>query len=93
MKLDYLAHHKFQPRIVWWKDEMPQEALNAIEQSLLTGNEFTAYGLNARNIRKQTLVTPLFVKIEDLESGIFEKTERLSGHRFQTRRKPGFHFS
>jgi anaerobic magnesium-protoporphyrin IX monomethyl ester cyclase len=92
MKLDYLAHHKFQPRKVWWKDEMPQEALNAIEQSLLTGNEFTAYGLNARNIRKQTLVTPLFVKIEDLESGIFEKTDGYLVTVFKHGENPDFIF-
>ena len=92
MKLDYLAHHKFQPRKVWWKDEMPQEALIAIEQSLLTGKEFTAYGLNARNIRKQTLVTPLFVKIEDLESGIFEKTDGYLVTVFKHGENPDFIF-
>ena len=92
MKLDYLAHHKFQPRKVWWKDEMPQEALIAIEQSLLTGKEFTAYGLNARNIRKQTLVTPLFVKIEDLESDIFEKTDGYLVTVFKHGENPDFIF-
>ena len=78
MKLDYLAHHKFQPRKVWWQDDMPADKLAAIEQLLLNdpnlmGGSFATYGLTARTIRKQTFITPIAVNPEDVEIGIVEK--------------------
>ena len=53
---------------------------------------FTAYGLNARNIRKQTFVTPLFVKPEDVELGIFEKTDGYLVTVFKHGENPDFMF-
>ena len=35
MKMDYLAHHKFQPRKIWWSEDMPIEERSSIEQTLL----------------------------------------------------------
>ena len=80
MKMDYLAHHKFQPRKVWWQDDMPMEKRISIEQSMLAnpmilGADFSSYGLNARNIRKQTFITPIAVTPADVALGIVEKTE------------------
>ena len=78
LKIDYLAHHKFQPRKVWWKDDMPVEERSAIEQTLLAnpallGESFISLGLNNRNIRKQTFITPIAVQPEDVEIGIVQK--------------------
>ncbi|WP_342509078.1 radical SAM protein [Sporosarcina sp. FSL K6-2383] len=78
MKMDYLAHQKFQPRKVWWQDDMPTDELVAIEQQLLNnpsilGESFASYGLTARNIRKQTFITPIAVNPADVEIGVVEK--------------------
>jgi anaerobic magnesium-protoporphyrin IX monomethyl ester cyclase len=78
LKMDYLAHHKFHPRKVWWKDDMPVEERSAIEQTLLAnpallGESFSSLGLNNRNIRKQTFITPVAVQPEDVEIGIVQK--------------------
>ncbi|WP_342512778.1 B12-binding domain-containing radical SAM protein [Sporosarcina sp. FSL K6-1522] len=79
MKLDYLAHHKFQPRKIWWTDSMPTDVLNSIEQALLDnpiifGEQVSTEGLNTRNIRKQTFITPIRVNPNDVAIGIVEKT-------------------
>jgi anaerobic magnesium-protoporphyrin IX monomethyl ester cyclase len=82
MKLDYLAHHKFRPRKIWWKDDMQEGELSMIEEILLknpqiTGNELLPYGLNARNIRKQTFITPIVVQPNYSE---IECSERKDGY-------------
>ncbi|HEX5565081.1 MAG TPA: B12-binding domain-containing radical SAM protein, partial [Sporosarcina sp.] len=63
MKIDYLAHHTFQPRHIWWTDDMEPEALAAIERSVLEDKELlekmaTPTRLTERNIRKHTFITP-----------------------------------
>jgi len=78
LKIDYLAHHKFQPRKVWWIEDMPVEERFAIEQALLEkpsllGERFSSLGLNNRNIRKQTFITPIAVQPEAAEIGIVQK--------------------
>ncbi len=92
MKLDYLAHHKFQPRKVWWQEDMPAEELVAIEQQLLSNTSFSSYGLNARNIRKQTLITPIAVKPEDVEIGIIENASGYLVTVFKHGEQPKFLF-
>ena len=77
LKMDYLAHHKFQPRKVWWQDDMPIEERSSIEQLLLEnpallGDSFSSLGLNARNVRKQTFITPIAVQPEDVEIGVVQ---------------------
>lgn len=77
LKMDYLAHHKFQPRKVWWQDDMQIEERSSIEQVLLEnpallGDSFSSLGLNARNIRKQTFITPIAVQPEDVEIGVVQ---------------------
>jgi len=77
LKMDYLAHHKFQPRKVWWQDDMPIEERSSIEQILLEnpsllGDSFISLGLNARNIRKQTFITPIAAQPEDVEIGVVQ---------------------
>ena len=39
MKIDYLAHHTFQPRHIWWNDDVDPETLTAIERSILDDKE------------------------------------------------------
>ncbi|AMQ07405.1 B12-binding domain-containing radical SAM protein [Sporosarcina psychrophila] len=78
LKIDYLAHHKFQPRKVWWIEDMPVEERSTIEQALLEnptllGERFSSLRLNNRNIRKQTFITPIAVQPEDVEIGIVQK--------------------
>ncbi|MEK5040881.1 B12-binding domain-containing radical SAM protein [Sporosarcina sp. FSL K6-3457] len=97
MKLDYLAHHKFQPRKVWWQDDMPADELVAIEQQLLNdptilGEGFASYSLTARNIRKQTFITPIAVNPEDAEIGIVEKASGYLVTVFKHGEQPTFLF-
>lgn len=97
MKLDYLAHHKFQPRKVWWQDDMPADELAAIEQLLLNdpsimGETFASYGLTARTIRKQTFITPIVVNPEDVEIGIVEKNSGYLVTVFKHGEQPTFLF-
>jgi len=78
LKIDYLAHHKFQPRKVWWREDMPVEERSTLEQALLEtpnlfGERFSSLGLNNRNIRKQTFITPIAIQPEALEIGIIQK--------------------
>ncbi|MFC5588615.1 B12-binding domain-containing radical SAM protein [Sporosarcina soli] len=97
MKIDYLVHHKFQPRKVWWQDDLPRETRMAIEQTLLetpmlTGKDFTSYGLNERTIRKQTYITPIYVNPDDVELGILEKTDGFLVTVFKHGETPDFLF-
>jgi len=51
LKIDYLAHHKFQPRKVWWIEDMQVEERSTIEQALLEnptlyGERFSSLRLN-----------------------------------------------
>ena len=78
LKIDYLAHQKFQPRKVWWIEDMPVEERSTIEKALLgnstvLGERFSSLGLNNRNIRKQTFITPIAVQPEAVEIGIVQK--------------------
>ena len=67
MKIDYLAHHTFQPRHIWWNDDIDPETLTAIERSVLEDNELldrvaTPTKLTERNIRKHTFITPVAIR-------------------------------
>lgn len=80
LKIDYLAHQKFQPRKVWWSEDMPVEERSAIEHALLSnpallGERFSSLGLTNRNIRKQTFITPIAVQPEDVEIGIVQNAD------------------
>ncbi len=62
---------------------MPVEERSAIEQTLLQilhywVNVSVHLGLNNRNIRKQTFITPIAVQPEDVEIGIVQKADWLS---------------
>ncbi|MEK3935282.1 B12-binding domain-containing radical SAM protein [Sporosarcina sp. FSL W7-1349] len=80
MKLDYLAHHTFQPRKIWWQNEMQAEELARIESDIL-GNktpldiEKLPIKLHERNIRKSTFITPIYVNPAGTETGQVEKQE------------------
>lgn len=97
MKIDYLAHHTFQPRHIWWTDDMEPEALAAIERSVLEDKELlekmaTPTRLTERNIRKHTFITPVFVKpMEAYEHGIATDEGYLVTF-FCKGQNPQFHF-
>ena len=97
MKLDYLAHHRFQPRKLWWDETIAADELASIEHTLLAtpsilGKVFSSLPLNARNFRKQTHITSIAINPDDAEIGI---TVRKNGHLltvFQQDDKPLFFF-
>ncbi|MFS0574437.1 B12-binding domain-containing radical SAM protein [Sporosarcina sp. 179-K 3D1 HS] len=80
MKLDYLAHHTFQPRKIWWENDMLAEDLVRIESNILENKtplnlENIPFQLHARNVRKSTFITPIHVDPAKAEVGQFEKVE------------------
>ncbi|BAQ10335.1 Mg-protoporphyrin IX monomethyl ester oxidative [Bacillus sp. OxB-1] len=82
MKLDYLAHHTFQPRKIWWKNEMQAEELTRIESDILANKtpldiQELQFKLHERNIRKSTFITPIHVDPKEAETG---RVEKKAGH-------------
>ncbi|MGE6487788.1 B12-binding domain-containing radical SAM protein [Paenisporosarcina sp. NPDC076898] len=72
MKIDYLAHHQFQPRKPWWEKEMQKEAQSAIyrkiiENPQLAGSTFAGLNLHEREVYKQTLLVPFTLDLHQLE--------------------------
>ncbi|MGB3261506.1 B12-binding domain-containing radical SAM protein [Paenisporosarcina sp.] len=72
MKIDYLAHHQFQPRKPWWEKEMQKEAQSAIyrkiiENPQLAGSTFAGLNLHEREVYKQTLLVPFSLDLHQLE--------------------------
>ena len=72
MKLDYLAHHQFQPRKPWWEKEMDKEAQSAIyrkiiENPIVAGEHFVELNLHEREVYKQTLLVPFSLDLHLLE--------------------------
>lgn len=72
MKLDYLAHHQFQPRKPWWEKEMDKEVQSAIyrkiiENPILAGENFVELNLHEREVYKQTLLVPFSLDLQLLE--------------------------
>lgn len=79
MKLDYLAHHKFRPRKIWWSEDIEAGELTIIEDLLLKnpeiiGDEFSS-NLNPRNIRKMTFITPISIQPDHTEVGHIDKSD------------------
>lgn len=97
MKIDYLAHHTFQPRHIWWNDDIDAETLEAIERAVLDDKELlnnmvTPTKLTERNIRKHTFITP--VSIRPMETYV-QGTEIEDGYLitfFCKGQNPQFHF-
>ena len=82
MKLDYLAHHTFQPRKIWWQNEMQAEELTRIESDILANKtpldiQELQFKLHERNIRKSTFITPIHVDPKEAETG---RVEKKAGH-------------
>lgn len=97
MKIDYLAHHTFQPRHIWWNDDIDAVTLEAIERAVLDDKELlnnmvTPTKLTERNIRKHTFITPVSVRpMEAYAQG----TENEDGYLitfFCKGQNPQFHF-
>ncbi|WP_432359722.1 B12-binding domain-containing radical SAM protein [Sporosarcina sp. UB5] len=98
MKIDYLAHHTFQPRHIWWKDDMEQETLSAIERSILDDKELldnisTPTRLTERNIRKHTFITPVAVRPMEDDELVVTKEDGYLVTFFCKGQQPQFHYT
>lgn len=97
MKIDYLAHHTFQPRHIWWNDDIETVTLEAIERAVLDDKELlnnmaTPTRLTERNIRKHTFITP--VSVRPMEAYV-QGAENEDGYLitfFCKGQQPQFHF-
>lgn len=63
MQLDFLSAHHFQPRKLWWKNELSTEERKAIYERLdqdahTAGETFASFGIHQRELFKHTLVLP-----------------------------------
>lgn len=97
MKLDYLAHHKFQPNKIWWKNDMPSEEIVRIEMEILENKtpvdmEALPIQLNTRNIRKMTFITPIYVNPEKAANGQIENVEGHLITLFKREEEPEFYY-
>ncbi|MDI2589622.1 B12-binding domain-containing radical SAM protein [Psychrobacillus sp. NEAU-3TGS] len=80
MKLDYLSKQKFQPRKPWWKNDIVKEEQSSIYKQLeenpsIAGDEFVAFGLNERELYKQTFITPISICVDAYKDGIIKEKE------------------
>ena len=97
MKFDYLAHHTFQPRHIWWDDSLDQDMLAHLERTVLRDTELldkvsTPTRLTERNIRKHTFITPVKARpSSDNNSGVIEEEGYLVTF-FNKLHEPQFHF-
>ncbi|WP_262172785.1 B12-binding domain-containing radical SAM protein [Saccharococcus sp. Marseille-Q5394] len=97
MKIDYLAHHTFQPRHIWWREDMEPETLAAIERSVLDdkvllSNISTPTRLTERNIRKHTFITPVSIRPSEAYEEGSVKEEGYLVTFFCKGQNPQFHF-
>ncbi|KXH79815.1 B12-binding domain-containing radical SAM protein [Sporosarcina sp. HYO08] len=95
MKIDFLAHQTFRPRKIWWNDEVPVETLGALEQHLLDNPSLfdsTTYVFNSRNIRKKTIITPIYVNPDKLNKEIVEREEGYLVTLYEQGQQPYFLF-
>ncbi|MBD7983346.1 B12-binding domain-containing radical SAM protein [Sporosarcina sp. Sa2YVA2] len=97
MKIDYLAHHTFQPRHIWWNDSLDQDMLASLERSVLQNTELlnslsTPTRLNERNIRKHTFITSVAVRPSDNDNSSIIKEDGFLVTFFNKGHKPQFHF-
>ncbi|QTD42497.1 B12-binding domain-containing radical SAM protein [Sporosarcina sp. Te-1] len=97
MKMDYLAHHKFQPRKIWWKDTLSKKVLLALEERLEHDfpllEDLSENGkLSSRVIRKQTFMTKTTIDPSSLESGQYQVREGYLITVFRQDQEPSFLF-
>ena len=97
MKFDYLAHHTFQPRHIWWEDALDQDMLVHLERTVLRDTELldnlsTPTRLTERNIRKHTFITSINARPSvDNHSGVIEEEGYLVTF-FHKGHEPQFHY-
>ncbi|MCG7342687.1 B12-binding domain-containing radical SAM protein [Sporosarcina sp. ACRSL] len=97
MKIDYLAHHTFQPRHIWWDEDIDPETLTAIERSILEDKELlervvTPTRLTERNIRKHTFITPVAVRPTEADTPNVINEDGYLVTFFSKGQQPQFHF-
>lgn len=97
MKFDYLAHHTFQPRHIWWDDEFDQDVLAGLERSVLRDAQLldsisTPTRLTERNIRKHTFITPVKARTSSEDNSTIIKKEGYLVTFFNKGQQPQFHF-
>ncbi|WP_336823382.1 B12-binding domain-containing radical SAM protein [Sporosarcina sp. USHLN248] len=97
MKIDYLSHHSFQPRHIWWENDISPETLSSVERMILSNDHLlskikTPTRLNERNIRKHTFITPIAIDPIKAKSGLIEEKQGYLVTFFCRGEKPQFHF-
>ncbi|WP_313891469.1 B12-binding domain-containing radical SAM protein [Psychrobacillus sp.] len=97
MKLDYLSKQKFQPRKPWWESDMTKEEQSFLYKHLLqnpsiAGEEFTALGLNERDLYKQTFITPISICVDSYKQGIVKERKGYLLATFGQGNSPHFSF-
>ncbi|AYC29059.1 B12-binding domain-containing radical SAM protein [Paenisporosarcina cavernae] len=70
MKLDYLTHHKFQPRKPWWPKDVSDEN-TAYVYELLKNHEISS-AISERDLHKRTLLTNFSLDLNELQHGNYK---------------------
>lgn len=69
MQLDFLSAHQFQPRKLWWQNQLPTDERKAVYERLnrdatTAGEDFAALGVQQRELFKHTLVVPFAFDVQ-----------------------------
>lgn len=80
MQIDYLAPQKFQPRKLWWEQELKKEDLKPIYALLNTnpsiaGEEFAAFNLSEKELFKHTLILPFSISLNGIDDAMITKED------------------
>lgn len=71
MQLDYLSTQKFQPRKLWWQQELAPNELKVVYAQLknnpnIAGEDFAAFNLNEKELFKHTLILPFSIALDGI---------------------------
>ena len=83
MKVDYIRHHKFKPRKVWWEEKISKGVYASYYQQLLEnpeilGDEFAKLEFTQREIYKHTVFEKISFNLNEyLKTGTILKEETM----------------
>lgn len=80
MQIDYLTPQKFQPRKLWWEQELKKDDLKPIYALLNTnpsiaGEEFAAFNLSEKELFKHTLILPFSISLSGIDEAMITKED------------------